>query len=293
MSMSMTAKAAWAALWMQCDDHGIFEWKPIVLKALIFPADNVDFAEVLAEFESLDCVKRIEVNGKPCGLVRNFAKYQRPKNPSYRHFTDATFPAEYGSYVALKGSTPPVLPQSYPSTTEIPPQMKEEGGKREEVSRSKPTERKPSRFDEFWQAYPRRDGPNPRKDAEKKFDGMVKSGVDPQTMIDAARQLAADEARRGNIGTRFIPQAITWLNGQRWIDHAAEVVDQTLADDGHIEVMDEDALAAWDAYRMAKEGRKFPRNKRGGWRFPTQFPPGHVPRETNHDPPQIKMQAMS
>jgi hypothetical protein len=57
MSMSMTAKAAWTPLWMQCDDHGIFEWKPIVLKALIFPADNVDFSTVLAELEKLGCVR--------------------------------------------------------------------------------------------------------------------------------------------------------------------------------------------------------------------------------------------
>ncbi|MGJ4954608.1 YdaU family protein [Bradyrhizobium sp. HKCCYLRH2015] len=81
--------------------------------------------------------------------------------------------------------------------------------------------REPSRFDEFWTAYPRRDGPNPRKPAAVKFDALVKSGGDPQVMIDAARKLAADEAARGNIGTRFVPQAVTWLNQQRWDDHAA------------------------------------------------------------------------
>lgn len=82
-------------------------------------------------------------------------------------------------------------------------------------------ERMPSRFDEFWKVYPRRDGPNPRKPAEAKFAALVKSGVDQQAVIDAARKLAADEAARGNIGTRFIPQAMTWLNQQRWNDHAA------------------------------------------------------------------------
>jgi hypothetical protein len=44
---------------MQCDDHGIFEWKPIVLKALIFPADNVEFwQKFLAELERLGCVQQ-------------------------------------------------------------------------------------------------------------------------------------------------------------------------------------------------------------------------------------------
>ena len=40
-------------------------------------------------------------------------------------------------------------------------------------------------------------------------------------MIAAVKKLAQDEAARGNIGTRFIPQAVTWLNQQRWSDHAA------------------------------------------------------------------------
>jgi hypothetical protein len=79
----------------------------------------------------------------------------------------------------------------------------------------------PSKFEEFWSSFPRRDGPNPRKPAEQKFNAMVKTGVDPDVMITAVRKLAADELARGNIGTRFIPQAITWLNQQRWSDHAA------------------------------------------------------------------------
>ncbi|WP_431014582.1 YdaU family protein [Bradyrhizobium pachyrhizi] len=86
-----------------------------------------------------------------------------------------------------------------------------------------------SRFDEFWQAYPRRDGPNPRKPAEAKFSALVKAGLDPQMMIDAVRKLAADEAARGKVGTQFIPRATTWLNEQRWSDHAAVAALQTMS----------------------------------------------------------------
>jgi hypothetical protein len=225
MSMSMTAKAAWTPLWMQCDDHGIFEWKPIVLKALIFPADNVDFAAVLAELEQLGCVRRLEIQGRPHGVVRNFAKYQRPKNPSYRHFKPDELPADVGNFIAVKGATPPALPQPSTSTTEIPPQMKEEGGKREEeeVKESSPTPLAPSAsdaFERFKRAYPRRDGANPWQPAEKKFRALVKTGADPEAMIQAAAALAREEGARGNVGTKFIPQAITWLNQQRFQDQA-------------------------------------------------------------------------
>jgi hypothetical protein len=42
-----------------------------------------------------------------------------------------------------------------------------------------------------------------------------------------------------------------------------------------IEVSDEAALAAWDAYGRAKTGKPYPRNRRGGWHFPSKWPPGH------------------
>jgi hypothetical protein len=143
------------------------------------------------------------------------------------------------------------------------------------ISRSVASATRPSedlKFEEFWKSFPRRDGPNPRKPAEQKFAALVKTGVDPDVMIQAAKQLAADEAKRGNIGTRFIPQAVTWLNQQRWADHAASAF---AADDGMIEVLDQIALEAWDSYGKATNGKTYPRNRKGGWRFPSKYPPGY------------------
>ena len=95
---------------------------------------------------------------------------------------------------------------------------------KQDLSRSvadatRPTESE--KFEEFWKAYPSRDGPNPRKPAEQKFWALVKTGVDPELMIGAVRKLATNEKARGNIGTRFIPKATTWLSERRWADHAA------------------------------------------------------------------------
>lgn len=122
MSMSFPAKAAWPLLWTECDDHGAFDWKPIVLKARIFPADNVDFSAILAELESLGCVRAVEIQGKKCGLIKNFCRYQSPKSPSYR-FDISTIDHEF---IALKekdlSSPPPALPQPSPKATEKSPQ---------------------------------------------------------------------------------------------------------------------------------------------------------------------------
>ncbi|MFB9265984.1 hypothetical protein ACFFWD_22980 [Bradyrhizobium erythrophlei] len=63
-----------------------------------------------------------------------------------------------------------------------------------------------------------------------KFDELVEMGLDAQMLIDAARKLAKDEADRGNVGTRYIPQAVTWLNQQRWSDYAESAVKESTTD---------------------------------------------------------------
>lgn len=75
------------------------------------------------------------------------------------------------------------------------------------------------KFEEAWQAYPRRDGGNPKLPAEKRFLAAVKSGADPQNIIDGIRRYAVAEAK--NIGTPFIPQMLKWLGDQRWNDYSA------------------------------------------------------------------------
>jgi len=74
------------------------------------------------------------------------------------------------------------------------------------------------KFEEFWRTYPKRQGPNPKAPALKKFEALVKSGASPDGIIDCARIEAAGYQRSGEIGTRFVPQAITWLNQGRYDD---------------------------------------------------------------------------
>jgi hypothetical protein len=80
-------------------------------------------------------------------------------------------------------------------------------------------------FDRFKKAYPKRDGANPWKPAAAKFEALVKAGVNPDLIIAGARQLAVEEHKRGNVGTKFIPMAVTWLNQQRYADIACSAPD--------------------------------------------------------------------
>lgn len=50
---------------------------------------------------------------------------------------------------------------------------------------------------------------------------------------------------------------------------------------------------AWDAYGKAKTGKAFPRDAKGGWRHPTQWPPGYVPTsQVRGDVPALILKSM-
>lgn len=219
----MAARVLLLGLWTEADDQGVFDWKPVTLKMRIMPVDNVSVPDLLLELEGWNAVKRFSQDGKEFGAIRNFCKFQRPKTPKYRTLKSADIRNYVASSYPITETTEPE-PAQFPQKEEIPPQREEVGGRREEVKESSPTPSAPSSsdaFSRFKAAYPRRDGANPWQPAEKKFNALVKTGVDPEAMIAAASSLAREENARGNIGTKFIPQAITWLNQQRFQDYAA------------------------------------------------------------------------
>ena len=79
---------------------------------------------------------------------------------------------------------------------------------------SGPSEResRSDRFDEFWDAYPRKVG---KKKARAKFAAAIKAAGDAQRVIDGALRLAADP----NLPeTQFIPHPTTWLERGGWDD---------------------------------------------------------------------------
>jgi len=277
VGLSMPARVLLLGLWTEADDQGVFDWKPVTIKMRLLPADNMDVTALLLELERADVVKRFDQEGKTFGAIRNFCKFQKPKTPKFRPVKSS----EIRKYVASTyqtSETPADEVDQFPLNGEMPPQREEGRGKREEEEESLSVADAPrvsATFEDFWQTYPRRDGPNPRKPAEAKFNALVKTGVDPAIMVAGAKQLAIDEANRGNIGTRYIPQAVTWLTQQRWSDHAAIAFASDRADDGLIEVVDELQLQAWDDYGRQVTGKAYPRNRRGGWRFPSKWPPGY------------------
>lgn len=94
------------------------------------------------------------------------------------------------------------------------------------------------RFVDFWKAYPKRDGSNPRQPTCQKFSRYVAAGIEPEEIISGAKRYAA-ECERNGTEPKFVAQAATWLNQQRWKDYGAPEV--ALADGSAVPVFANDA----------------------------------------------------
>jgi len=81
VSCSAEARLLLIGLWTEADDGGVFAWKTLTLKMRLFPADNVDANELLAELEGANIIRRFEAEGSVWGAIRNFMEFQRPKAP--------------------------------------------------------------------------------------------------------------------------------------------------------------------------------------------------------------------
>ncbi len=74
-------------------------------------------------------------------------------------------------------------------------------------------------FDGFWRIYPsRRPHSNPKKPAREKFEAALKRGVPASDIIRGAENYAV-YVERETADPRFIAQAVTWLNQERWAEY--------------------------------------------------------------------------
>ncbi|BBZ94298.1 hypothetical protein BRDID11004_47990 [Bradyrhizobium diazoefficiens] len=85
-------------------------------------------------------------------------------------------------------------------------------------------------FGDFWEAYPRREGANPKEPAKKKFLATVKSGEDADAIIAGARAYAEELRRTNKLNTSYVAQAVTWLSQRRWTDYQAQPARQIAVD---------------------------------------------------------------
>ena len=214
-----TAKAGpWSrlcfiALWNWADDYGRGTANIKELEGFVFPNDEeftdrsgntVQFREVIAEVSECFGVVFYEVAGRPYYAIPSWDEHQRNE----RRAKQSKYPDPPASLQA-NGPVAEIPYKSAETPNSSGPGTGEEG-KRGTVSTSSVPD--DSRFDEFWEVYPRRIA---KKEAMKKFDKAVKDGVNPQALIDGAKAYAASVAGKEQ---KYIAHPTTWLNQGRWED---------------------------------------------------------------------------
>jgi len=81
-------------------------------------------------------------------------------------------------------------------------------------ARETPPDPDPDRWDEFWDAYPRKSGGDIRE-ACMEYMRVIDSGVPPDTLISAATELAQ---RTTPDMFRYLPSAEKWLRNKGWLE---------------------------------------------------------------------------
>ncbi len=136
-------------------------------------------------------------------------------------------------------------------------------------SQSAPAARASDRFAEFWRAFPKRGGgDDAMAPARAAFGRAVAKGADAAELVAAAKAYAAAVAGRER---RFVASAPRWLSEERWrATAAARPPAEALAEPLGVWIKaGSPEWSAWSAHR----GKSPPIDGRGGWRFPSQFPP--------------------
>jgi len=75
------------------------------------------------------------------------------------------------------------------------------------------------KFEDFWKAYPKRKGSNPKSLARTKWDRALKNGATAEQIISAAKSYRDELSETGKIGTEFVCMAATWINQKRYEDY--------------------------------------------------------------------------
>ncbi len=229
--LSLRARLTWIGLWTYCDDHGRCRDNVKLIKAAVWPLDDVSLTNIekdLADLQACGVVYRYEIDAKQYLQITNWEEHQRVSHP-----TDSKIPAPPGF-----AGPPPAEGGNRDSSGKNPessgaaPFGKEQGtGNREREEERTPAlarERDlppPDLFSEFWITYPRRID---KRAAERAWKAALKRGNRDGAIVLAARRYAKEK-----VGTdpKYIKHPATWLNADAF-DNEPEAL--RLVSGGHV-----------------------------------------------------------
>lgn len=242
--LPISARLTFIGLWTHVDDNGVCPDNERLIAAAVWPLEEDPLEslrrlrEDLRSLQESLLIVRYEANGKRLLFIRSWDEHQKvshPGKPRYPRPSVDEQDAAIRAYAESRESS-----GNPPETLASPPEIlrPEQGaGSREEeehmssgddeqtseeatATSSKSSE--PEGWDEFWAAFPRKDGKTDTKGAYVK--AIKKRGITPELLTAAA----ASYARRMKLertDRAKIKMGQGWLNSERWEDETAKAVE--------------------------------------------------------------------
>jgi hypothetical protein len=210
MGLNPLTRLLFIGMWNFADDYGRMPYAPATIKAQILPGDTMEIQlirNMITELSSAGLILIYTAKGREYLEITGWShqkidKPHKPKHPSPVIDEPETIDEQEQTFAEPSPNTPRTLAVGEDRIGE---------DKKEDIRPvAEATRTIESQFEEFLKIYTKRQGSNPKPPALKAFQRAVKSGVDPPTLIAAARKYAGAEQK--NIGTEFIPMAASWLN---------------------------------------------------------------------------------
>jgi hypothetical protein len=220
VTVSPFARLLFAGLWCVADREGRLEYRPIRLKMLLFPADDVDVETLTQELERIGVVVRYDSEDfGPLLWVRHFLKHQHP----HHREAGSILPPYDGPSLgpSVVGKVESLGLSSVESGVSLTVSESESESVSESVKDIRSKERASTdRFDEWWAAYPKKVG---KIAARKAYAKAL-------TIVPAHSLLAAVKNNGFNPDRRYIPNPTTWLNQGRWDDEPVPFAEEMTPD---------------------------------------------------------------
>ena len=194
---------------VNCDDYGRIDARAKILKSKLFPLKDVSteaIEDALKALSSAELVILYHVNGRPFLQMKTWDRHQRVRSKISKYPAPADgccqMPASCGQMISDDIKCPRNPIQSNTNTESI-----------YENTNARAREEEKDRFEEFWAVYPRKSGDI--KQAYFEYLGVIQSGVDEQTLIDAVKWQAEEKGR-------YMPNAEKWLRNMGWTEQKQE-----------------------------------------------------------------------
>lgn len=204
---------------VNCDDHGRLDARPPILRAKCFPLriDQVkdkDIERWLRKLESRHLLFVYVVDGQPYLQLTTWEKHQQVRAQRSKY----PGPEEADQHLQSDDINCNQLQSNVPVIQSNPIQSESESNT---YMRNAAKAADASRFERFWEAYPKK---RSKGQAEKAWAKIKPSEQLLEQMLAALEQAktSADWTREGG---KYIPYPATWLNAKGWEDDYRQQAD--------------------------------------------------------------------